>query len=158
MPFFILGNGSNLLVADEGYRGIVLSLSKMDDSLYLENETTICCNAGAMLAKVCVFAMKNNLSGLEFAWGIPGMLMIILLIFMIIRISRKYTPQHRLMNYIPLIILLFKSMAGQLLTSGYTMLALAYAYLCLAQGFEVKNANPTLSVYLQSNTQEETIV
>ncbi len=72
MPFFILGNGSNLLVADEGYRGIVLSISKMDDSLYLENETTICCNAGAMLAKVCVFAMKNNLSGLEFAWGIPG--------------------------------------------------------------------------------------
>lgn len=72
IPFFMLGNGSNLLVSDEGFRGIVLSLLKSERVLNLENETTILCSSGISLAKVCTFAMKNNLSGLEFAWGIPG--------------------------------------------------------------------------------------
>lgn len=72
IPFFIFGNGSNLLVADEGYRGVVISLTKSFKELTLENEQIIKCGAGVPLAKACVFAMKNNLSGLEFAWGIPG--------------------------------------------------------------------------------------
>ena len=72
LPFFILGNGSNLLVSDEGYRGVVLSLSKSEKFLSLKNNNTIICSAGIPLAKVCVFAMRNSLSGLEFAWGIPG--------------------------------------------------------------------------------------
>lgn len=83
----------------------------------------------------------NSIQEIVVAWGIPGMLMIILLIFIIIRIPRKHKSHHRLMNYIPLIILLFKSMAGHLLTSGYTMLALSYAYLCLAQDFTRDSAN-----------------
>ena len=72
VPFFILGNGSNLLVSDEGFRGIVLSLLKSERILRLENETTLLCSSGIPLAKACIFAMKNSLSGLEFAWGIPG--------------------------------------------------------------------------------------
>ena len=72
IPFFIIGNGSNLLVSDEGYRGVVLSLSKSEKILRLENGDTIICSAGISLAKACVFAMQNSLSGLEFAWGIPG--------------------------------------------------------------------------------------
>lgn len=72
LPYFILGKGTNLLVADSGYDGVVLSLLKSENKLDMINETTISCTAGLPLAKVCVFAMKNNLSGLEFAWGIPG--------------------------------------------------------------------------------------
>ena len=72
IPFFIIGNGSNLLVSDEGYRGVVFSLSKSEKILRLENGDTIICSAGISLAKACVFAMQNSLSGLEFAWGIPG--------------------------------------------------------------------------------------
>ena len=72
IPFFIIGNGSNLLVSDEGYRGVVLSLSKSEKILRLEDGDSIICSAGISLAKACVFAMQNSLSGLEFAWGIPG--------------------------------------------------------------------------------------
>ncbi len=51
---------------------MVLSLTKSFKTLTLENENTIVCGAGISLAKACVFAMQNELSGLEFAWGIPG--------------------------------------------------------------------------------------
>ncbi|MDO4199935.1 MAG: UDP-N-acetylmuramate dehydrogenase [Clostridia bacterium] len=72
LNFFILGKGTNLLVADSGYDGVVLSLLKSENKLNLIGQDTLSCTAGLPLAKVCVFAMKNNLSGLEFAWGIPG--------------------------------------------------------------------------------------
>ena len=72
LKFFILGKGTNLLVADSGYDGVVLSLLKSENKLDLIGQDTLSCTAGLPLAKVCVFAMKNNLSGLEFAWGIPG--------------------------------------------------------------------------------------
>jgi len=72
IPFFILGNGSNLLVSDEGFNGIILYLNEDFKSISLKENCTIECGSGATLAKVCVFAMQNDLSGLEFAWGIPG--------------------------------------------------------------------------------------
>lgn len=71
-PFFALGNGTNLLVSDEGYRGIVLSFSKCEKVLSLENENIINCSSGIPLAKICVTALQSGLAGLEFAWGIPG--------------------------------------------------------------------------------------
>lgn len=71
IPFFILGKGSNLLVADEGYNGVVISLESDFKNITRENENIVC-SAGASLAKACVFSMQNELSGLEFAWGIPG--------------------------------------------------------------------------------------
>ena len=68
---FILGKGSNLLVSDDGIRGIVINTCKLDE-IKLIDDTTIYCQSGASLLKVCRFALENSLSGLEFAFGIPG--------------------------------------------------------------------------------------
>lgn len=72
IPVFLLGNGSNLLVSDQGIRGAVLALCGEFEKIRLVDETTIECGAAVTLAKLCQFALKESLSGLEFAWGIPG--------------------------------------------------------------------------------------
>lgn len=69
--FFVLGKGSNILVSDEGFRGVVISTSKLD-KIELVDENTIYCQSGVTLSKLCRFALDNSLSGLEFAFGIPG--------------------------------------------------------------------------------------
>jgi len=69
--FFILGNGSNLLVSDEGYDGYVIKLAGDFLSVRLEGDCIVA-GAGVLLSKVCTFARDNGLSGLEFAYGIPG--------------------------------------------------------------------------------------
>lgn len=69
--FFVIGNGSNLLVGDKGYDGYVVKLS--GDFLEIKTEgERIRAGAGAMLVKVCKEAESKALSGLEFAYGIPG--------------------------------------------------------------------------------------
>ncbi len=70
VPYFILGRGSNLLVSDKGIEGAVISLGEVDE-IRIEGETVIC-GAGASLRSVCLFCLKESLSGLEFAYGIPG--------------------------------------------------------------------------------------
>ncbi len=70
VPIFILGKGSNLLVSDKGIEGAVVSLSMLDGIKAEDNIIT--CGAGANLSAVCTVALKNGLSGLEFAYGIPG--------------------------------------------------------------------------------------
>lgn len=72
IDYLIIGNGSNLLVADEGYRGVVIRLDGDFRQISLVDENTVYCGAGASLASLCKFALSNGLSGLEFAWGIPG--------------------------------------------------------------------------------------
>lgn len=72
LNYFLLGKGSNLLVSDLGFRGIVLKLDGDFNIVKKTDDTTVQCGSSASLAKVCVFALKNGLSGLEFAWGIPG--------------------------------------------------------------------------------------
>ena len=73
IPYFIIGNGTNLLVADDGFRGVVLNLQHGLKNIEVNKEENIIyCEAGVPLNKVCVCALQNNLSGLEFAWGIPG--------------------------------------------------------------------------------------
>jgi UDP-N-acetylmuramate dehydrogenase len=67
-----VGNGSNLLVDDEGIDACVILLGKGYDKVYLLDETTVFAEAGAQLIKVCNFALENSLTGLEFAYGIPG--------------------------------------------------------------------------------------
>lgn len=67
----VLGKGSNLLVSDEGFRGVVISTSKLD-KIELIDETTVYCQSGVTLSKLCRFALDNSLTGLEFAYGIPG--------------------------------------------------------------------------------------
>lgn len=71
-PYLILGNGSNVLFADEDYEGAVIQLADGLTELRLEDENTIYCAAGVILAKLCTFALDNSLTGLEFAHGIPG--------------------------------------------------------------------------------------
>ena len=70
-PYYVLGNGSNLLVSDEGYRGIVLQLYRNFNDIQVNGET-ITVQSGAMLAAVARTAYQNSLTGLEFASGIPG--------------------------------------------------------------------------------------
>ncbi len=69
-PYLVLGKGSNLLVSDKGYRGAVISLTGFD-KITVENDT-VTAGAGVSLAKLCVVALENSLTGLEFAYGIPG--------------------------------------------------------------------------------------
>ena len=71
IPCFIIGLGSNLLVSDNGFKGIVIKLGGTFTEMYVQ-DNKISCGAGASLASACVLARKNSLSGLEFAWGIPG--------------------------------------------------------------------------------------
>lgn len=67
-----IGNGSNLLVADEGIDACLLILGTDFAKVELVDDTTIFAEAGASLMKVCRFALDNGLSGMEFAYGIPG--------------------------------------------------------------------------------------
>ncbi len=70
-PFF-LGNGSNLLVSDAGYPGVILSTAKLERDLAVEDGTAVYAASGVLLSKLANFAAENGLSGLEFASGIPG--------------------------------------------------------------------------------------
>ncbi len=70
----VLGNGSNILVADSGIHGIVIKIGNDISKIELLDETTIYCEAGASLKSLCMFAYHHSLSGLEFAYGIPGTL------------------------------------------------------------------------------------
>ncbi|MDO4458474.1 MAG: UDP-N-acetylmuramate dehydrogenase [Clostridia bacterium] len=73
--YFLLGNGSDLLVADEGFRGVVIRLGGDFNKVeILEDGVTLKVGAGATLAAACICAKENELTGLEFAWGIPGSL------------------------------------------------------------------------------------
>lgn len=72
VDYMIIGNGSNLLVPDDGLDKVVIRLDGELRNIALLDETTIYCGAGASLAALCKFALKNGLTGLEFAWGIPG--------------------------------------------------------------------------------------
>lgn len=68
----IMGNGSNILVSDDGIRGCVIALGKNISSIKLLDETTIYAEAGASLSALCNFALEQSLTGLEFSFGIPG--------------------------------------------------------------------------------------
>ena len=70
LPLLLLGKGSNLLVSDKGIAGVVISLDGLD-SITVDGDT-VTCGAGASLRAVCLAAQKSSLSGLEFAYGIPG--------------------------------------------------------------------------------------
>ncbi|MER2148725.1 MAG: UDP-N-acetylmuramate dehydrogenase [Ruminococcus sp.] len=72
IDYMIIGNGSNILVSDDGYRGVVIRLDGDFRKIALVDDDTVYCGAGATLAALCKFALNNGLSGLEFAWGIPG--------------------------------------------------------------------------------------
>ena len=72
IPRTILGNGSNVLVLDNGIRGAVIKFSDKFFGNIQKDGTKIIAGAGAKLKDVSIFAAENNLSGMEFAVGIPG--------------------------------------------------------------------------------------
>lgn len=71
MPFFMLGNGSNLLVSDKGYQGIVLQIGQKMSKIEVDGNV-ITAQAGAAMSQVARAALDHGLTGLEFASGIPG--------------------------------------------------------------------------------------
>ena len=71
IPYFIIGNGSNLLVSDNGYNGVIIEIGNAFSGVLVENNR-IRAKAGTLLSKVSNYAMKEALSGIEFASGIPG--------------------------------------------------------------------------------------
>lgn len=72
VPVFILGNGSNLLVSDLGIEGAVIHMTGDFNSCREVSAVDIECGTGIKLAALCSFALEKSLSGMEFAWGIPG--------------------------------------------------------------------------------------
>ena len=73
MPYYIMGNGSNLLVSDRGYRGVIIQIYKEMSSISADGNR-ITASAGALLSKIAGKALGAGLAGFEFASGIPGTL------------------------------------------------------------------------------------
>jgi UDP-N-acetylmuramate dehydrogenase len=71
IPWLIIGRGSNLLVGDQGFRGVVLKINEMLDHIRFEG-TLVYAGAACSLVKLSRLAAKEGLTGLEFAGGIPG--------------------------------------------------------------------------------------
>ena len=73
MPYYIIGNGSNLLVSDAGYRGVIVQIYKEMNEVKVEGDL-VKAQAGALLSGIAAKALGAELSGFEFASGIPGTL------------------------------------------------------------------------------------
>lgn len=71
IPYYIIGNGSNLLVGDKGFRGVIIQIFKNMNNIEVSGNTIIA-ESGAFLTSVSKKALDNSLTGLEFAAGIPG--------------------------------------------------------------------------------------
>ena len=73
LPYYVIGNGSNLLVGDKGIRGVVIAMTNRSGEIICDGEI-ITAGAGATLGQVANLAANNGLTGFEFAAGIPGTL------------------------------------------------------------------------------------
>ncbi len=74
LPYYILGKGSNVLFADEGYPGVIIEIGAGMEKVERTGDTGIRAQAGVSLSALAAFAAREGLSGLEFASGIPGTL------------------------------------------------------------------------------------
>jgi len=72
IPLLPLGKGSNVLAPDNGIKGVTMYFGSDFGKIILLDDETIYCEAGASLSALCKFALENELTGLEFAYGIPG--------------------------------------------------------------------------------------
>ena len=73
IPYYIIGNGSNLLVGDKGFRGVMIQIYKKMNAVYVEDDY-VHAQAGALLSLIASKALAGGLTGFEFASGIPGTL------------------------------------------------------------------------------------
>ncbi len=71
IPYYVMGKGSNLLVGDKGFRGVVIRLDEAFEDIKVNKNVVTAC-AGASMAKIANAALQNSLTGFEFAAGIPG--------------------------------------------------------------------------------------
>lgn len=74
IPYYVMGNGSNLLVGDKGYRGVMIQICQKMNRIRTIDEHVVYAQAGALLSKIAAEALTQKLTGLEFASGIPGTL------------------------------------------------------------------------------------
>lgn len=72
-PYYVIGNGSNLLVKDSGYKGAIIRITTGFNDCDIQGNTVVA-GAGMMLARLSAIACENGLKGMEFASGIPGTL------------------------------------------------------------------------------------
>lgn len=73
IPYYVIGNGSNLLVSDEGFDGIIIKIAKNMSNISIK-DNIITAEAGTLLATIGMYAAQRSLTGFEFAAGIPGTL------------------------------------------------------------------------------------
>ena len=73
VPYYVIGNGSNLLVTDKGFRGVIIEVYRQMSDITVE-DNCITAYAGALLSRIANTALEHGLTGLEFAHGIPGAL------------------------------------------------------------------------------------
>lgn len=74
IPFFVMGNGSNLLVSDKGILGLVIKTTKLCGQINLTEDGILTADAGCLLSKVASVAAEGGMTNMEFAHGIPGTL------------------------------------------------------------------------------------
>lgn len=74
MPYYIMGNGSNLLVSDDGYRGLIMKIGDNFSQVSISKDGTVTAQGGILLSKLANAIAKESLTGFEFASGIPGTL------------------------------------------------------------------------------------
>lgn len=70
-PFYLMGEGTNTLVRDEGYKGVIIKIGKALSDIKIEGEKIVA-QSGALIKDVSQAALKSGLTGMEFAVGIPG--------------------------------------------------------------------------------------
>ena len=74
IAYYIIGNGSNLLVGDKGFRGVIIQIDRAFGGITFIDEQTVKAEAGVMLSKLAAEVAERSLTGFEFASGIPGTL------------------------------------------------------------------------------------
>lgn len=74
MPYYIIGNGSNLLVSDLGYQGLILKLGNQFSDIRVNDDGIVRAQAGVLMSKLASVVAKHEFAGFEFASGIPGTL------------------------------------------------------------------------------------
>lgn len=72
--YFVIGNGTNLLISDKGYDGVIISLNKLSQEIKLVDDCNVYASSSVTLKDLALFACENSLSNFEFAHGIPGSL------------------------------------------------------------------------------------
>jgi len=72
VPYLVVGKCSNILVKDNGFRGIVITLGKEFSTIYMESPNSVAAGGGLKLSRLIEYCKKKGLSGLEFLCGIPG--------------------------------------------------------------------------------------